>query len=313
MFVFISATVNNDVAMDLGATVLIWLLVRLYRQDTISLPIALVVGLVSGLTLLAKPGPLPVVVVVGIFMLVRSFPLLTRPLHYSRQRLAVLGGYIAGGLIGYGPWVLFRHAYYGDFSPGLGSLAPLFRTLTGMTHVAATSGGTVPLAKLTYPLSAYLQHERRLPLDYFQWLFVKSVWGNFGWLDVPMPDSAFTAIIVICAIGIVGVIVQFVLQSRRRPILLILLAFIVAQVIFLFLFVDYYESYAASGTNLGLQGRYFFPVLAPALFLLLSGWDHLFRERPIALRLAPFVMAGLQLIGLATILARYYDVVIGWS
>jgi hypothetical protein len=313
MFVFITATVNNDVAMDLGATVLIWLLVRLYRQETISLPIAAVVGLVSGLTLLAKPGPLPVVVVVGIFMLVRLFPLLTRPLHYSRQRLAALGGYIAGGLIGYGPWVLFRYAYYGDLSPGLGSVTSIFRTLIGMTHAAAASGATVPLAKFTYPLSGYLQHERHLPLEYFRWLFVKSMWGNFGWLDVPLPDSAFAAITVICGIGIVGIIVQLTLQSRRRPILLILLAFVVAQVGFLFLFVDYYESYRTSGATLGLQGRYFFPVLAPALFLLLSGWDHLFRERPVALRLAPFVMVGLQLIGLATILAHYYDVVIGWS
>jgi hypothetical protein len=243
-------------------------------------------------------------------MLVRLFPLRKRPLRCARQRLAALGGYIAGGLLGYGPWMLFRYTYYGDFSPGLGSVAAIFRTLTGTARNAVAPGGTVPPA-ITYSFSAYLQHERHLPLEYFRRLFVKSVWGTFGWLDTPMPERAFTAITVLCAIGIVGLIVQFALQSRRRPILLILLAIIMAQTIFLFIFVDYFASYRASGTTLGLQGRYFFPVLAPALFLLLSGWDHLFRERPIALRLAPFVMAGVQLIGVATVLARYYGVVVG--
>lgn len=311
MFVFVTATANNDAAMDLGATALIWLLVRLYRQEAISPPTALIVGLVSGLTLLAKPGPFPVVAVVGVFLLVKSFPLLTRPLRHSRQRLGALGGYITGGLLGYGPWVLFRYRYYGDLSAGLGSLTAMFRTLTGITSVAAAPGGGAPVAALTHPVSEYLRHEWHLPLEYFRWLFIKTVWGNFGWLEVPMPDRTFTAITVICAIGIVGIIVQLALQPRRRPILLLLLAIIAAQVAFLFLVVDYYEGYAHSGVNFGLQGRYFFPVLAPALFLLLSGWDHLFRERPIALRLAPFVMVGVQLVGLATMLARYYDIVIG--
>jgi predicted membrane protein DUF2142 len=311
MFVFITATANNDAAMDLGATVLIWLLVRLYRREAIAPPTALAVGLASGLTLLTKPGPFPVVAAVGVFILVRSFPLLGKPLHFSRQRLGALGGYVTGGLLSYGPWVLFRFVYYHDLSAGLGSLTSVFRALTGITQVAAASGESAPLAKLTYPVSDYLRHERHLPLEYFQWLFIKTVWGNFGWLEVPMPNRTFTAITVICAIGIVGMIVQLALQPRRRPILLILLAVIAAQVAFLFLVVDYYESYAHSGVNFGLQGRYFFPVLAPALFLLLSGWDHLFRERPIALRLAPFVMVGIQLVGVATILARYYDIVIG--
>jgi len=120
-----------------------------------------------------------------------------------------------------------------------------------------------------------------------------------------------TPIVVAYVIGGVGVLAQIALQPKRRGMLLLLVGMIVAQAVFLFIGVDWYQSFRNSGAEFGLQGRYFFPVLAPLLLLLLSGWEHLAGERGIILRLAPFCMAVLQLIALATILSRYYGVEIG--
>lgn len=320
MFVFIGAIANNDAAMDLGATALIWLLVRLYQRQTVSGSFALVIGLVSGLTLLTKPGPLPVVIGVGIVMLIKAFPLMRGPVRLSGDKLRALALYTAGGVAGYGPWVFFRYHYYGDFSPGVGAFTHLFRTFSGMTTVAAAPASqgqgvgnqwTPPaMAHLDFSFLSYLQHEHHQGWPYFHWLLIKSVWGYFGWLEVPMPNALYTLITLFCLLGLAGLIIQIILQPTRRPLLLLISAMVALQVIFLFFVVDYYEGFARSGQTI-LQGRYFFPVLAPFLLLVLSGWDCLFREHPIALRLAPLCMVGVQCVAIATMLARYYGVVIG--
>jgi hypothetical protein len=320
MYVFITSTTNNDVAMDLGAAALIWLLVRLYRMEVVTGRFALIVGVVSGLTLFTKPGPLPVVLAVGAVLFFKLFPLLNRTRRFSLGRLRVFGLYAAGGIAGYGPWVLFRYHYFGDFSPGVGSLIHLFRPLTGLTDAAASAPADVglanhlaspPLASAQYSVFDYLDLERHRGGAYFFWLFIKSFWGNFGWLDAPMPDRAFALIAAFCFIGLIGLALQIALQANRRSMLLLLSGVVLIQALFLFLGVDYYYGFARTGDAVGLQGRYFFPILVPLLLLLLSGWEHLFRDHPIALRLAPPFMIGLQLVALGTMLSRYYGVVIG--
>ena len=90
-----------------------------------------------------------------------------------------------------------------------------------------------------------------------------------------------------------------------------MLVIVIAQTLTLFLLPNYYASFRTSGITVGLQGRYFFPVVAPILFLFLSGWDHLLRERSFAIRIAPYVMLLVQGIALSTILRAYYGVGIG--
>src|SRR6185437_3531018 len=132
--------------MDLGATALIWLLVRLYRMEVVTGRFALIVGLVSGLTLFTKPGPFPVVIAVGAVLFFKLFPLLNQSRRFSLDRLRAFGLYAAGGIAGYGPWVLFRYHYFGDFSPGVGSLIHLVRPLTGLTDAAASAPANAGLA-----------------------------------------------------------------------------------------------------------------------------------------------------------------------
>lgn len=319
MYVFITATVNNDVGMDLCATALIWLAVRAYQQQELSYPLAVALGVTSGLTLLTKPTVAPLVVMVGAVLLVKLIANLRASWQQIQPRFLTLGAYLATVFVVYGPYMLFRLRYSGNGGLALIAVTRMFRLLTGGTRAAAAppsvTGNAAFLAPHLGALSANIS-----PWDYvthlaadggvrLYYLFIKAFWGYLGWLDTPMPDRYYTFVFTFFVISSIGLAIQLVLQPSRRGLLLLLFGMIAVQVVSLY-GADYYLSYVA-GTPLGLQGRYFFPILAPFLLLLLSGWDHLFRGRRIGLRIAVVLMFGAQLAGLVTMFARYYGVRIG--
>lgn len=321
MYAFIAGTVNNDVGVDLFAGALTWLIARAWRRPTLSLPLALAIGVTSGLALLTKATALPIILIAGIIVLIKAFPLLRASRRALRARAAVLGTYAGGVIAMYAPWLLFWYRYYNEIRILTIPIAPFVRFLSGATTVAASPtrgpemaihGPSIVTFLATHTsLLDYLRYETDSSWVRVQNVLLKTFWGDFGWLDAPLPDHVFTPIVVAYLIGGVGLLIQFALQPKRRGMLLLLVGMIVAQVVFLFIGVDWYQSFRHEGIEFGLQGRYFFPVLAPLLLLLLSGWEHLAGERGIILRLAPFCMAVLQLIALATILSRYYGVEVG--
>jgi predicted membrane protein DUF2142 len=320
MYVFMTAVVNNDAALNLAGAALIWLTVRIYRREVFSVPLALGLGVTSGLALLTKQTIAPIVVVGGIVVLIKITPSLRSVWQETRTKLLALVAYGGSVAAVYGPWIFFRLHYFGDFGLGVISLSPFVRFFTGGMPVGAASppsadrlsGSFSPqLSVATISLWRYLEITKDRGWIYFQELLFTNFWGNFGWLDAPLPQRVFIPIVVVYIIGGIGVLIQLGLQRQRRGGLFLLLAFLVAQALFLFIGLDYFDGYVRIGAAIGLQGRYFFPVLAPLLFLLLSGWNHLCKENGLVLRLAPLGMACLQLIGLATILARYYGVTIG--
>ncbi|MDQ6831815.1 MAG: DUF2142 domain-containing protein, partial [Chloroflexota bacterium] len=320
MYVFATATVNNDAAMNLCATAVIWLTVRTYRRRDFPPALALALGVTSGLALLAKPTAAPVVAVAGMVVLIKAFPPPRAPWRVMRAKLLACGAWAAGAGAAYGPWALVRLHYYGDVGFGWAPLAPLIRLLTGGIAVAATSpvspdgrafspSSRVSVAAISLWQFLHLAKDRGWA--HYQSLLITGFWGNFGWLDAPLPERVFVPIVVVYIIGGIGMAMQLVLQPKRRGALVLLLGYLLAQSLFLFIGVDYYEGYVRTGAEVGPQGRYFFPILAPLLFLLLSGWDHLCQENSLVLRLAPLGMAWLQVIALATLLLRYYGVALG--
>lgn len=319
MYVFATSTINNDAAMYLGVTALIWLLIRIYQRNTVSRSLTFALGLVSGLSLLAKPTVFPLTFLAGSLILIKIFPAIRAFWLRAREEFLALGAYAAGGLMIYSPWVAFSLYYYGNIGFATVPATALFRLFSGAAPVAAASNPVAAAIPTTSaPLSvislsslwSYLQFKQDGGWDHYHWLLIRSFWGNFGWLDAPMPDWIFRPIGIFYLVGIAGLAIQLALQPARRRGLLLLLSLVVAQALFIFVVIGYWES-ARIGSDIGLQGRYFFPILAPLLFLLLSGWDHLLGERPFALRVAPYLMLALNLVGLATLLSRYYGVTIG--
>lgn len=322
-FAQLGASLNNDTAVNLGAIALIWLTVRAYLRPRLTRTLAAMLGLVSGLTLLTKPTALPLLVIAGIVVLVKIAPIGRRPLLLRRERLQAFGLYATTGSLSYGPWLLFRLGYYGDLGPGLGSVIGAFRGIvravraTDAVGTVATISASLPtfsppaLALFQHSFGSYLQYLRSGAGGFYARFLFREFWGRLGWGGAYLPGPVLGVIAVGCAIGAAGLVIQLVRRRAGRSLLLLLIGLILLHILFIFIGVDYLQSYARTGTTLGLQGRYFFPILVPVLFLLLSGWESLLRDRALALRIAPVLMLALQLLGLGAVVTRYFGVRFG--
>lgn len=311
-YAHLTASVNNDAAVVLGAMALLWLVAVLYRRQAVSLKLASAVGIASALTMLMKPTAFPVIAIAGAVLIGKAFPL--RASRQSVQaRLSAIGLYALTGCLVYAPWLSLRLSRGEGLGFGTTTLVhPSLRLSSGtdVTPPLATVGTLSPVHfsfTAPYSLGSYLRylHTEGVGPKVFN-----EFWARFGWGGAFLPDWAMIVVTLCCAVGAIGVILQLVFLPAHRGMLLLLLSFLLLQTLFLFFGADYYQNYAQTGVSLGLQGRYFFPILLPLLFLILSGWQYLFRMNPQVLRFAPLVMLALQIVGLAAVLARYYGVAI---
>lgn len=318
---FITASANNDAALFFLCTALCWLLARLWWQSRAAFGLMFALGVVAGAIIVTKPTGLGVVVSVAglvlLWVLARSWG----AWGTLRPRIVAVGAGMAGLLLISTPWFVYRRLVVDAPRPRAATeiFASWAGHFTGTITVAAATAAdptTAPpalaqAAERTYSFAEYLATIGRHEPEHWHWLFVRTVWGMFGWLDEPLPARAYAAITVAVVIGLIGLVGLLLVQPPRRPAALLALALVLGQTAFLFVGADYFEGFRRSGFELGLQGRYFLPVLAPYLFLLLSGWQFLLRDRPVGLRLAPLAMLALLLVGFSTLLATYYGVTFG--
>ena len=121
----------------------------------------------------------------------------------------------------------------------------------------------------------------------------RSFWGNFGWLEIPLPPwLPFTLGIVLAALVLAGPLVA---SGNRRPILVLLTFPAGTLAIVLY---GAYRAYVETTNFAGLQGRYLFSTLAALLTAaaLAAG--------VVARKLLPPALAGrLPLLALAAALA----------
>jgi hypothetical protein len=119
-------------------------------------------------------------------------------------------------------------------------------------------------------------------------------WGNYGWLQAPVPAALYGLLALLTAAAGLGLLVRWRQDATLRPILvawLLACALMVVQTLL-----------PMVGRDWQPQGRYLFPALLPLMGLLLIGLDHWLRLdaqrwRQVALVL---VLLGFNLIGLAT-------------
>jgi hypothetical protein len=294
MGTFIGSSVNNDAAMICATTALLWLTARALQAERVTQRLLIAMGVTSGIILLVKPTGGSVVAIAGISLLVKCWPLRWRQGWLSWNRVRQLALYAA-------PIV------------GLYSLLVLVRIAsTPSTGTATLVGMDVPVTTQKYSLLDYIVLKQQAGDKYFMWLFVKTLWGVFGWLEVYMPDTIYSAIFLCCVIGLAGAAISLVWLRAERGMVIFLSATILAHIGFVFLVVDYFLGFSQNGVGLGLQGRYFSPVLAPFLLLLICGWHLVTGRRKLSLFVLPSIVLVIQGIALATITSRYYGVGIGW-
>ena len=291
-YTFLSAGMNNDAASIVCATALIWLTILLLQRQQASATLIFAAGLCAAVSVIVKPTTIPVAIVSGLVFLwqlfrekrngARTIASITRPLFTYALAVALI----------FGPELLLRRY--------LGSRAA--------TVAATTVDGSFLVHGATHTLAEYLHAKATAGSFYLQWFFLKTGWGLFGWLDVPLSEETYAVIGLISVVGITAALVAMLTNVAPRRKLALPFTLLAAQIVFVFIGMDYYLSYSTTGTPLGIQGRYLFPTLVPFLYLLLSGWYYLSHNHRYTLRLASISAFALQIISLMAVIGHYYGI-----
>jgi hypothetical protein len=119
-------------------------------------------------------------------------------------------------------------------------------------------------------------------------------WGNYGWLQAPLPTALYGLLALLTAAAGVGLLARWRQDATLRPILAawLLACTLIAVQTFL----------PMVGRDWQPQGRYLFPALLPLTGLLLVGLDHWLRLDAHRLRqvVLALVLLAFNLMGLAT-------------
>ena len=141
-------------------------------------------------------------------------------------------------------------------------------------------------------------------------------WGIYDWLGVTYPrivHRIINRIIFVSSLGLLLCIYKLVknkMWRERRTQAIIFLTFIS---LLYFIAISFYDwmSWYTQKYQLGVQGRYFFPVISIHMLLLLIGWRALFpqkwRLKLWGTLLLGLLMIFLNLYGLYTVAKTYYD------
>ncbi len=235
-FIYTSAAINNDViAAACSATVLL-LCVRIVQDGAERRPL-IWLGLAYGCALLAKLHLAAAGVLIALALLWeawqrrRSFPG-----HLAWVRRWALGLLVVGGiaLALAGWWFVRNWVLYGD-PTGMRVVNELWAGRSARDNWWAIGQG--------------------LP---YLWA---SLWGRFGYGQIPLPQGVYTAVLVLCAVSVLG----YVWPGRRRLPAAIALLLIVTVALYIIVVLYYMLIQPA-----GAMGRFLFPAL-PAFALIVVG------------------------------------------
>jgi len=249
MFVFISASVNNDNLVVPLCGLGLWMLLRLAKEREWTRRRALghylALGVVLGLGALTKTSALGLAVVTAMVVVVRA----VRRRSWTEFFLGGLATLIPLLLIA-GWWYLRNLRLYGDLT-GLN----VFTQILGTRDVPADL--------------AQLWRER--------YSFLAGYWGNFGGLNVPMPSWAYTLLNILLSLSLLGLLLRFLsrpLASRSsRSLLPLSLGPLFLSILWALLVLLPWIGWAR--VTWSSQGRLVFPAIPVWSLLLALGLHHL--------------------------------------
>ena len=238
-FLFMSGAVNNDVIAGLFGSILLLLGIHIVR-DGLTTRQAVWFGIAFGLALMAK------------FSLIFALLLIELALLLTVRSTRDWRGFVKANLIVLvctvviaGWWFVRNVQLYGE--------------PTGIQRMNQLWGGRNPADSFWLAVS-------EIP---YAW---SSLWGRFGYGQIPLPDGIYTAALIVSLLGLVGLIVAFVRRSfDRMQIKLLALAAFAAL-----LFAGALFGYMLSSTA-GPMGRFYFPGLSAFGLLLCLGTTEVLR------------------------------------
>jgi hypothetical protein len=142
-------------------------------------------------------------------------------------------------------------------------------------------------------------------------------WGIYNWLGVTYPRWVHRIINIIVFLAILGFLVWLkkVIQKHQfRNNNVQGVFFLLFAILFYFVALSTYDwvSWHDSGFQLGVQGRYFFPLISAIMIVVLIGWESLipsrFFHKLMVVKALGILMILLNVYGLYTLSAAYYNV-----
>lgn len=245
MFLFVSGSVNNDNLVTLLASLALWqLAVLIVREKEPSLWQFVILGILVGLASLAKLSGLGLLGLVGLTLLWQGW-------RRHSWRTVILGNGIVGLLaIAIAGWWYWRNiALYGEWS--------------GTQNMVAMMGSR----SVTPTLEQLLAEVPGL---------MRSFWGLFGGLSLPMPSSIYWFLNLLLIVGLVGLPIAIftgrtkMLSPQLRQVWPILVVWLILMLVGL---VQWTLRTPAS------QGRLLFPGLVALAPLWVAGWMGLVPSR----------------------------------
>jgi len=262
-FLYLSGAVNNDIPAALCGAAVLLMCVRLVRRGS-SPRTDVALGLLCGLALLTKLHLAALLALIELAYVLALWR--TRNWRaFLRGNLIVLG--LAAAISGW--WFGRNLALYGD--------------LTGMSKVNELWAGRSPAGN-------WWAVWQGLP---YLW---SSLWGRFGYGQLPMPQMVYQVIFYLCVLALAGYLIP-----RRGPLPWTGLALLVTLCLTFVAVVVYYILIQPAGA----MGRFLFPALPAFAVLLMGGLNRFFPRRLVwAASLAVTVgMAALAIYGLVNVLA----------
>jgi 4-amino-4-deoxy-L-arabinose transferase-like glycosyltransferase len=236
-FIYLSGAINNDIAAALAGTAVLWACVRLVRRGP-SRRADATVGVLYGLALLTKFNLLALLALIELAYLLTVWR--TRRIRvFLRGNLIVLG--LAALIAGW--WFVRNQVLYGD-PAGLSILNELWEGRPFSEGLWAIPQG--------------------LP---YLW---SSLWGRFGYGQLPLPGAVYQGLFWFCAAALAGLLV-----ARRRDMSLAVVALLAANVLIFTAWVIYYIAIQPAGA----MGRFLFPALPAFALLVVWGLSRFFPGR----------------------------------
>ena len=269
-FLLTSISVNPDALVIFMGTAIWWLLACVVTGRRVHMSLLLIV-VIAATILLTKRNAIPLAAVAAIL----AFGWLVRPTTWLRGRTAIVWTAVLclGGAI------------------VLGIAAVRFENLGSQLALYWSSGFTVRRTPDQTALRAAVDYART-SLDY--------VWLVGGWLRFTAPEPWLWVVRVLTAAGFAGAAVVAIRSRELRRPMSIACVLVIVQVIV----VVGWGFWTLSSP----QGRYLFPVIAPATALLWLGLTHAApaRVRPYAAPTLIATLAILDAIAFAAVLIPAY-------
>jgi 4-amino-4-deoxy-L-arabinose transferase-like glycosyltransferase len=262
-FLYLSGAINNDIAAALCGAAVLWACLRLVQNGP-SVRTDVALGILYGLALLTKFNLLVLLALIELAYVLAAWP--ARDWRaFLRGNLVVLG--LAGLIAGW--WFWRNWALYGD--------------PTGMSKVNELWAGR-PASENWWAI------KQSLP---YLW---SSLWGRFGYGQLPIPQAIYQGLLLFCAFALAGHLLP------RRELLPRAILLLLAATAFVFLAVVFY--YIAIQPA-GPMGRFLFPALPAFALLVTAGLSRFLPRRfPWAGSLVVIVgMAALAIYALVGVLA----------